>query len=178
MEAKYGRKEMAPEMGGTLWAYEGMSPGITSGAEGVLQGQRYYDSYGYFDSQDEDTARTILTTLEKETSDIRLYSGHHRDRGSVSHIIKEGVSFPLVATSPERALADDYAGEGSVETPAVVFEFPPGSQAGFYRNNEFIATGEYETTSYRWNPDKTKVTIQLNQTKRNTVPEITEEEEA
>jgi hypothetical protein len=175
-EKHYGRKENAPEMGGIQWAYEGQSPPITSAAEDVLQGNDYdpYDRYLDYNRDQYEAADTILKTIENESSDVTLYSGHRRDRETIDAILKEGVAFPLVATSPSKELADSYAEawrDPSDLSAAIVYEFPPGSQAGFYRFNEHIATGEYGVESYKWSDDKSVIDIKLRQTKRSTVPE-------
>lgn len=175
----YGRPEMAPEMGGTVWAFEGESPGITEAAEDVLQGLPY-DSDDvpreYFSTQ-YDIAETILKTIETETSDVALFSGHRRPRDQIDSILQEGVSFPLVATSPSNLLASQYAGKGTADTVSIVFEFPPGTQSGYYQANEHIATGEFEVESHAWSPNGNRINIKLRQTKRNTVPEKIELEE-
>lgn len=183
-EKHYGRKEMAPSMGGPQWAFNGQSPPITSAAEDVLQGYPYdpYDRFSDYDRHQYEAAETILSTIENETSDVTLYSGHRRDREYVEAIQREGVAFPLVATTPDKDLADSYADakrDSPGQTVAIIYEFPPGSQAGFYRFNEHIATGEYEVESVNWYDDNV-VDIKLRQTKRNQVPpkiDLEEEEE-
>lgn len=114
-------------------------------------------------------AVTILKTIENESTDVPLFSGHRRGREQIDAMLEEGVSFPLVASSPDKRLADQYAGEGSQGSPSVVFEFPIGSQAGFYQANESIATGEYEVTAHKWSDDGKRIDIKLKQTKRSTV---------
>lgn len=184
VERHYGRKEMAPEMGGVQWAFEGGSPPITEAAQDVLQGYDYdpYDRFLAYDRSSHAAAVSILKTIEDARSDVTLYSGHKRGRDYVNDLLADGnVSFPLVATSPDKDLADIYAGskENTGDTVAVVYHFPPGSQAGFYQFNEHIATGEYKVTRHEWYDDNV-VDIYLEQTKRSQVPELTlpgEEEE-
>ncbi len=165
LSTHYGQ-EMPPSLGGVQWAWEGYSQIITSAAQDVIEGIPR-DEYSDYGRDAESAAETILQTLSLPSSktDVKTYSGHHRSQEDINNQIKDGfLSFPLVATSPDRNLAEAYAGTGT----SVIYEFPPGSQGKFYRENEFIQTGEYQITSHSRKGNQT--TIKLEQTKRTEVP--------
>lgn len=174
----YGRGEFADEMGGTVWAMTGESSGVTEAAEAILDAQPFDpndDFRGYYRSQ-YDIAKTILDTIESERSDVPLFSGHRRGQEDIDAMIEEGVSFPLVATSPDQRLAEQYAGFSGKLAKSVIFEFPPGTQSGFYQANEHIATGEFEVVSHETD-SMGRVRMKLRQTRSSRVPEPIELEE-
>lgn len=177
----YGRGEFADEMGGTVWAMTGESSGVTEAAEAILDAQPFDpndDFRGYYRSQ-YDIAKTILDTVESERSDVPLFSGHRRGQEDIDAMVEEGVSFPLVATSPDQRLAEQYAGFSGKLVKAVIFEFPSGTQSGFYQANEHIATGEFEV-EFQETDSMGRVRMKLRQTRSSRVPkprELEEEEE-
>lgn len=164
---KYG-PEFPPKLSGTQWSYEGASSEITQAANEQLQGDERDPEFSP-SRIDWTSAETILNTLhtENKRNDVPLYSGHHRQKDDIDEQLKDGsVFFPLVATSPNRTLAEQYAGGGE-HAIAVIYHFPTNhALAQPYRVQEYIGTGEYQITGHKWKDDR-HIQIDLKLTKAN-----------